>query len=65
MFYQRIENAVKTRILVEQAQTYKQKVLSNQSEKVAPLPREIKLGILSRIGVPVTIKDMPLVVNFP
>ena len=62
LFYKRIEQAVRTRNQVEKEAAYKETIMQYESKNIVPLPKSWKIGILDRISMNITVKDMPIIV---
>lgn len=64
MFYQRIEHAVKARNAYEKEQRYRNMIMDHNMTAIAPLPENIKLGMIERIGYPIMLNNIHVVVSF-
>jgi hypothetical protein len=64
LYYQRIENAVRRKKNYEEALKYRKMVLSSFSSPIAPLSNTIKVRFLERIGRPITVGEVDIIVSF-
>jgi hypothetical protein len=62
LFFQRIESAVMSRDSSEEAKKYYQNVMNVKMPPFSPLSRKTKIAIISRIGVPISVDQVSLVV---
>jgi hypothetical protein len=62
LFFQRIENAVVSRECFEEGQTYYQNIINCKMPPFLPLCRKTKIAIISRIGLPISVDQVPIVV---
>lgn len=62
LFFQRIENAVISRDSAEEAQKYYESIKNVKMPSFRPLSRKTKVAIISRIGIPVTVNQVSVVV---
>jgi hypothetical protein len=62
LFFQRIENAVVSREYFEEEHTQYQNIINVKMPAFSPLCRKTKIAIISRIGLPISVDQVPIVV---
>ena len=63
LFFQRIETAIISKDSVEEAQKYYDSVMNVDMPSFSPMSKKTKVGIVSRIGLPITKDQLSTVVT--